>query len=661
MTARSEVDVYLLGTPQVRVDGVDAELPKSRKARALLAMLALEPAGHTRTSLCHVIWPETSDPRADLRWALSKLRGVLGADAVVAAGDRVRLNPERVRVDTWALEQVLGDQEAAPLEDLKRYAERVTTQILDGFEVSIGGDFDLWLESRRQAMRRLQQRLFASLAERLEGRPDDALIFARRRLAIDPLNEAAIIALLKLSLTVGGRHRAQADLEQARKRYRDAGLPDADLIAAWRRLSAGTEPVAVAEPAVSPQAAPAEEPRGLPSKPSLAVLGFDDVTGEDTLLAEGIAVDLTGKLSRLKGLFVIARASARRFNLGTIGAAPIGAQLGVRYLVHGTVQRRSNRLRVTVDLIETEGGESVWSERFERAADDLFDVQDQIVDAIVASLEPQIEKAEIDRARLLPTDDLQAWECFHRALGHCYRFTGNDVAQALSWLDRALQLDPNFARAHACRSFAYFSKAFLLASDDPERDRRLALESARESVSLEPRDAFGHWSLARAQFLNRDHDAAMWSIDQALVTNPNYALGHYARGFIGVHAGVSNLVVGDLDMAQRLSPFDPMRFAMESARALALARMGEYELAEKWAVRSLTEPNAHFHIFAIAAVCLQLAGKTDQAMEYIQKVQQLYPGYSVATFEQSFPSKFDREMRMFREALLAVRLPAEVR
>ncbi len=658
MTAQSDVDVYLLGTPQVRVDGCDVELPKSRKARALLAMLALEPAGHTRTSLCHVIWPETSDPRADLRWALSKLRGVLGTDAVLTAGDGVRLNADRVSVDIWALEQLLSDREDVPVEELKRYAERVTTEILDGFEVSIGGDFDLWLESRRQAMRRLQQRLFAVLAERLQSRPDEALIFARRRLAIDPLNQAAITALLKLSLTVAGRHRAQADLEQARKRYRDAGLPDAELIAAWRRLSAGVTPVVGAEPDAAEPVASAEEPRSLPSKPSLAVLGFDDVSGQDPLLAEGIAVDLTGKLSRLKALFVIARASARRFSLGTAGAVSIGGQLGVRYLVHGTVQRRSNRLRVTVDLIETGGGESVWSERFERAADDLFEVQDQIVDAIVASLEPQIEKAEIDRARLLATEDLQAWECFHRALGHCYRFTRDDVAQALHWVDRALQLDPNFARAHACRSFAYFSKAFLLASDDPQGDTRRALESAGESVALEPRDAFGQWSLARAQFLSRDHDAAMWSIDQALVTNPNYALGHYARGFIGVHAGVSSLVVGDLDMAQRLSPFDPMRFAMESCRALALVRAGEYDQAAQWVVRSLSEPNAHFHINAIAAACLQLAGQSELAGLNVRKVQSMYPGYSVATFNRSFPSKLDKERRLLTDALLGAGLPA---
>lgn len=656
------MEIYLLGTPQVRVGDAVIELPKSRKARALLAMLALERAGHSRSAICGAIWPDTSDPRADLRWALSKLRGVLGAEAVETAGDVVRLDAARVRVDVWELEALLGSDQAPAMEILEPFAERVRADVLEGFDTASGGDVDLWLESRRQALQRLQQRLLANLMERLQDRPEDALILARRRLSLDPLNESANVALLKLSMTVGGRQRAQADLEQARKRFREAGLSDAELLAAWRRLSAPGKP-AVRETEGAPAATPADggalaeiwEP---PSKPSLAVLGFDDLTGQEGLLAEGLAVELTAKLSRLKGLFVIARASARRFELGVSDAASIGACLGVRYLAHGAVQRHDKRVRVTLDLIRCEGGDSVWSERFERAADDLFEVQDRIVDAIVASLEPQIEKAEIDRARLLPTEDLHAWECFHRALGHCYRFTREDVAEAHRWLDRALQLDPGFARAHACRSFAHFSEAFLLVSRQPQEDLRRALESARESVALEPRDAYGHWSLARAQFLSGEHDSAMWSIDQSLVINPNYAHGHYARGFIGVHAGLAGLVAGDLDMAQRLSPFDPLRFAMESCRAIGLARLGDFEQAVQWAQRGLSKPNAHFHILAIAAACLQLAGRPAEARQNVEKLQIAHPGYDVATFERSFPSKLEHEQRQFREALRAAGLPA---
>lgn len=675
METSSDTEIRLLGPLTVLQRRRELDLPKSRKARALLAMLALEPGDHPRSQLCTMIWPDTADPRADLRWALSKLRGVLDAEAIIGTAATVRLDESRVTVDVLRLQSLLAEPDAVATDQLQRYAREASVEPLEGLDARIGTDFELWLESKRQMLRRLQQRLLSCLMERLGDSPEDALIMARQRLAIDPLNESSNVALLRLTMAIGGRQRAQADLEQARRRLQQAGLSDASLLAAWRVLSAQPAAPSTVDPAVddplpgvSPGTAPApqvlheavpetEELRGLPDKPSVAVLGFEDVTGEDPLLSEGLAVDLTAKLCRLKGLFVIARASARRFTLGTQGAEAIGQRLGVRYLIHGSLQRRGNRLRVSAELVECDGSGTLWAERFERSTDDLFQVQDEIVGAIVASLEPQIQTAEMDRSRLLPAGDMHAWECFHRALWHSYRFTQADVEQADHWLHRALKLDPNFARAHAGLSFNYFSKVFLLASDDPAGDVARALASASESVALEPRDAFGHWSLARAQFLSRSHDAALSSIDRALVTNPNYAQGYYARGYIGVHSGVANLVVGDLDVAQRLSPFDPMRFAVESARAIALTETGDDQQAVRWAQQAVNEPNAHFHIHAIAAGCQQLVGQTESAALRVAELLRRRPDYSIAAFVSSFPARTERELQRLRSAMRDAGIP----
>ncbi len=176
-------------------------------------------------------------------------------------------------------------------------------------------------------------------------------------------------------------------------------------------------------------------------------------------------------------------------------------------------------------------------------------------------------------------------------------------------------------------------------------------------MGLEPRDAFGHWSLGRALFLAHEHDQALTAIDRALATNPNYAQGHYARGFIGCHSGLSREVYGDLDMAQRLSPFDPLVFAMESCRAISLAVTGRPEEAAAWAVRSTQQPNAHFHIFAIAAVCLQLVGRREEASRHVREVLERHPAYSLAVYERSFPHKSNHDRRVMGDALLAAGLP----
>lgn len=660
----AQVQIQLIGPLEVLVGGRRVDLPRSRKTRALLAMLALEPWVHSRPVLCAHIWPETADPRADLRWSLSKLRAVLGPEALATTVEGIRLDSERVGTDVRCLESLIaqatapgageGEEErSAALEILARDERQFSGMLLADLQVSIGVEYELWQESQRQALLRLQQRMLSLLIEHYGHEPERALEFARRRVALDPLSEDANGDLLRLTLRVGGRRMAQGVLEQARHRLRDAGLSDSELLAGWRRLSQQAGAITVASPA-----RPAPDPTP-PQKPSVAVLSFENLGPADqALLAEGLTVDLTSSLARLRGLFVIARGSAARFRIGETSVQDIARQLGVRYLVRGSIRQQGARLRVTVDLVECDRGEQIWSERFERAMDDLFLVQDEIVSAIVSALEPQIEEAERERSRLLPTENLNAWECFHRAMWHIYRFTPADTAEADRLLQRALQQDPQFARAYAGLSFSHFSRAFLQASEDVERDVRRALEYAEESVSLEPRDAPGYWSLGRALFLSRSHDQAMAAIHRALILNPNFAQGHYARGFVGCHAGLSAETGPDLEMAERLSPFDPLLFAMQAARAIRLAVVGRPDEAAAWAAKATLAPNAHFHIHAIAAACLQLAGRRDEAARKVRDVQVMRPGYSLRVFERSFPYKLDRDRRVMSEALRTAGLDA---
>ncbi|MEO8545396.1 MAG: hypothetical protein ABI434_17565, partial [Burkholderiaceae bacterium] len=440
---------------------------------------------------------------------------------------------------------------------------------------------------------------------------------------------------------VDGRVRARAALEGMRARYRAEGIPDHALVASWR----GLDPVAVLE---------------LPDKPSVAVLGFSDLGGHEDgpVLAEGLAADLTLALGHMRGLFVTARASSARFSARSADLLPLaGRMLGVRYLVHGTTQRLERRVRINVTLADALRNDVLWCEHFDRSIDDLFAVQDDVSAAIASAIEPEIARAEGARAWLKSSEDLSAWECYHRAMWHCFRFTALHTERAHAYLLRALALDPGFARAHAGLSFTYYSRAFLDAVPTPDAEIGMALRHAQQSIDLDPRDAMGHWTLGRARFLAGEHDQAIRSVSNSLAVNPNFAQGHYALGFIRAHAGMPMQALPALATAERLSPYDPLLFAIEGSRAISLAIEGQYDEAAAWSIRATSEPNAHFHIQAVAAACLALANRNDEARGYAKRACSAHPGYSIRVFGRSFPQKFAAHRDLLAHALRSAGVP----
>ncbi|MEO6408262.1 MAG: hypothetical protein ABIO45_05860 [Burkholderiaceae bacterium] len=460
-------------------------------------------------------------------------------------------------------------------------------------------------------------------------------------MALDPLDDESNTRLLVRSVEVDGHVRARAALEGMRARYRAEGVPDHALVASWRDL----DPASALE---------------LPDKPSVAVLGFTDLGGHEDgpVLAEGLAADLTLSLGHLRGLFVTARASSARLSAGPAELLPLaGRMLGVRYLVHGTTQRLDRRVRITVTLADALQNNVVWCEHFDRPLGDLFSVQDDVSAAIASAIEPEIARAEADRARLKSSEDLTAWECYHRAMWHCFRFTASHTEQAHALLLRALSMEPGFARAHAGLSFTHYSRAFLDAVPAPDAEIQMALRYARQSIDLEPRDAMGHWTLGRAHFLAREHDQAICSVDRSLAVNPNFAQGHYALGFIRAHSGMPMQALPALAAAERLSPYDPLLFAMEGSRAISLAIEGNYDAAAAWGIRATSEPNAHFHIQAVAAACLALANRHDQARAYAQRACSAHSGYSIRVFERSFPQKLAPHRELLARALRSAGVP----
>jgi TolB-like protein/DNA-binding SARP family transcriptional activator len=635
--------LHLLGDTALLCNGAPRPLPKSRKTRALLAFLAMQARPVRREALCDLLWESAADPRAALRWSLSKLRPLLetpSGQALQADAHWITLDSTRVAVDVLEAKALLagpvGGVSDAQLNDMEK---ALALNFPADLDVALGNNFQLWIDGERETVRHLYRQVLDEQSTRASN-PDAALATARKRVALDPFDTESNAQFLARSVEVDGPTRARNALEHMRTRYRAQGLSDHALVASWRGLDPGAALV-------------------LPDKPSVAVLGFTDLGGHGSgsVLALGLASDLTLSLGRLRGLFVTARASAARFSASTNDLARAGQMLGVRYLVHGTTQRLDRRVRITVTLADSLRNTVLWSEHFDRPLGDLFSVQDDVSTAIASAIEPEIARAEVERARSKAPEDLSAWECYHRAMWHCFHFTAQHTEHAHGLLLRALALDTRFSRAHAGLSFTHYSRAFLNAVPLPGAEVALALEHGQQSIELDPRDAMGYWTLGRAQFLAREHDQALQSVSRSLLINPNFAQGHYALGFIRVHAGVPMQAMSELAVAERLSPLDPLLFAVEGSRAISLAIEGQYEEAAAWSVQATAEPNAHFHIHAIAGACLALAGRPTEARAFAQRACSDHPGYSVRVFERSFPHKLAAHQALMARALLSAGVP----
>jgi tetratricopeptide (TPR) repeat protein len=304
-------------------------------------------------------------------------------------------------------------------------------------------------------------------------------------------------------------------------------------------------------------------------------------------------------------------------------------------VVSGATRRNGRRLTVNADLIETRTARIIWAEVFDDTISDTLDVLDEIGNRIVAAVAHEIEMVERNRAVLKAPNSLDAWEAHHRGLWHMYRFNRNDNERARHYFAQAVELDPTFARAYAGLSFAHFQNAFL-GWKKPEPEIERAYETAGRSLMADDRDPGAHWAMGRALWLRGDQDQAVTELERAVDLSPNFATAHYNLAFVHSQSGDPRAAIEFSDHSRRLSPFDPLLFAMLGARALSLARLGEYDQASEWAMKAAARPNAHQHIMAIAALSLGLAGRIDEANVYKGKIREKVPNYTIEDFLAAF-------------------------
>jgi TolB-like protein len=385
---------------------------------------------------------------------------------------------------------------------------------------------------------------------------------------------------------------------------------------------------------VAPEAAE-EAPVSAAHRASLAVMPFREENAEPGGIAGGLTHDIITRLAKLRHFFVIAQGSVFALAEQKLGSSEAGLRLDVDYVAGGSLRRRDGRIAVAAELIETRTGRLVWSETFERKLDDLFVVLDEIGDRIVSSIAAEIETAERNCAILKPPSSLNAWEAYHRGLWHMYRFTKEENATARHFFAQAAKLDPTFARAYAGLSFTHWQSAFQ-NWENRAQAIDLAYDSAGQSLMVDDRDPVAHWAMGRALWLRGRHDESLTELQGAVDLSPNFALGHYALSFVHSQSGDPQAAIAASDQSRRLSPFDPLLFGMLGTRAMALARLGQFEEAADWAVKAAARPNAHANILAIAAHCSALAGRLEEARGFAAGIMKTRPDYRADDFLATF-------------------------
>ena len=594
----------------------------SRRARALLAYLALAPERTaSRERLRGLLWSDRAEAqaRASLRQCLLELRGALttaGLDLLDISREAVGFRTDIVDVDVEALEIALsGGAEAL--------AARLTTiaadRLLDDLE--IGGLFDDWRTSVRERLDRaiasaVRSRLDALIAEaKWSGARTLAEAFLQRDRLDETVAAVAIRADIALGATSAAHRRYQALETDLRKELGVA--PGAATRAALSSTPPAVQPTAAPPtPASMPVVDIAERKTlPLPDRPSIAVMPFKNLSGdpEQEYFADAITEDIVNALSRWRWFFVINRESSFIYKNLDVDADLFGSELGIRYVLRGSVRKTGSRVRITAQLIDAREGAYLWTEKYDRTLDDILDVQDEITEHVVSAIEPAILRGEGARVSRKMPADFSTLDFFYRGMWHFNRMSDADDLEALRLFETVIAKDPELSLGHVGVARVLYSRAVLGWSDDPIADLEQGRESARTAIRLDALDAHGYFAASGASLYLGDHKAALEDARKANALNPNFGYGAYRLGQVLIFSGHPAEAIRPIERSIRLNPYDPQISLMIGTLALACFHARDYVRAAEHARSSVNLGNVHGNY--ILAAALAMSGLDDAAAE----------------------------------------------
>jgi adenylate cyclase len=397
----------------------------------------------------------------------------------------------------------------------------------------------------------------------------------------------------------------------------------------------------------------------VPQKPSIAILPFRNMSGdpEQDSFVDGVTEEIITALSRVRWFFVIARGSTFAYKSSDINPDEIAHELGVRYVLAGSVRRAGDRVRVSAQLIDGNNGSNVWAQTYDRALSDIFAVQDEITQTIVGGILPELSRAERERARIKQRDSVDAWSIYQRGMFHLYRYTKDDLAQARKLFEYAIVVDPDLGPAYSAMAEAYYYEVVYGFAESPGDNRERAIDSALKAVALERDDAGAHCTLGRIRYLCREYAAAISELELALDLNPSLALAHYGLGAAFVFSGKPHDALPHLESAIRLSPQDPNMGSFLVRIAEAKYLVGNDEAAVRFALKALAQPSFQWSRYAILIAALGQLGRLEEAQRYLAEVTRMRSNFSVAFVQTMHPFSRDMGIDRYYEGLRKAGVP----
>jgi TolB-like protein/DNA-binding SARP family transcriptional activator len=660
------------GVAARRPDGGIIEFP-TRKAEALLAYLAGR-AGEAqpRDRLTGLLWSERPDVQArhSLSQTLSSIRRALNGAAsfLIVDRDTVTLRACAADIDAAAFKRLAASDSA---EDLQAAAELYRGPFLDGFKLREPA-FEEWLQQERAQLYELAISVLLRLARCRSGAgdPESAASALNRALALDPLAEEAHRQLIRLHLDQGAyntairRYRQCAEILKRELNTVPEPVTTELYREALRQLERDEHPRAEllalvpadGEPAASQ---PGGNGHGLWARPAVAVFPFENLSEdpEQAYLADGITEDIITALSCWRRFPVIARNSTAFYRAKLGDAARAAQELGARYFLQGSMRRAGGMFCISAQLVDSYLGTQLWSQRYDRDCSDFFAVQDEITSSIVQSIEPQLNRAELQRTLRKRSDNLDSWDYTQRALArlhgafqHQHDYAGADAAEARNLLRKAIELDPSSSYAHALLALSHFHDALAGWTKNPPRVLAATLNAARRAVELDDDDWLSHALLGIALlWTSRQYDRAQHEVERAIALNPSAVIAHQFSGCVAVFAGRPREARAHLETVLQLDPRYQSRSLILADLSLARLLLDDVEGAVADAREAIRfEPGsvrAHHRLVA----ALGHRGPKAEAQEALRTLLQLQPDFSDAYVRSTYPFRLPQHMAVFAE------------
>ncbi|MDH3377528.1 MAG: adenylate/guanylate cyclase domain-containing protein [Gammaproteobacteria bacterium] len=432
-----------------------------------------------------------------------------------------------------------------------------------------------------------------------------------------------------------------------------------ELVRAYRvRLALNS---AVPAPQPRTEGAPAATSRAplQSTESSIAVLPFENMSGdpEQEYFSDRISGDIITTLSRIRQLVVIARNTTFTYKSQAVNVKAVAQELGVRYVLEGSVRKAGNRVRITARLIDGSTGNHLWAEKYDRELEDIFAVKDVITLTVVASIESELDRAEQERALRMNPESMDAWDFLRQGHWHLYKFNAESLKNADECLKRTLELDPQFGRAFTAMATSNLISYLLGFSRDPEERLGAAFDLSKKAIETDDKDALAQSILGIVLLFRGEHSTVAEALKKALSINPSFARAHHWLGFVYAFDHRETDAISQQDIAMRLSPNDPFLWRFMNVKAYAYFNLGQYEKACDWARRATSQKNAAFTSQLTLAASQAQIGRIGAAQKTVTKLLQLAPGFTISRMKTILPFKSDEVVDLWVGGLRKAGLP----